>query len=309
MLTILAVPKAFVGHVGTIQNNSLRSWLRLRPRCQVILFGDEKGTSQAAEKHGAHHVAEVARNSYGTPLISDLFEKAQRLAEHEIMCFVNSDIILMNDIMEATREVHRLQENYLIIGRCWNLEVKELIDFEDPDWESHLRALIGLKGRMREFWATDYFVFPKGFYTQLPPFAIGRAYFDNWLVWKALHREAPVIDATGSVSVVHQAHDYSHVPGGLGWAHGGEEALRNLELAGGHSHRFCVLDATHSLQSFMLKRNHFSKFRWESMKARKSRLWYSILDKTRPVRHFLGLRTSLVQRMSLLSPWRKKGSR
>jgi hypothetical protein len=160
---------------------------------------------------------------------------------------------------------------------------------------------------MREFWATDYFVFPKGFYTQLPPFAVGRAYFDNWLVWKALHQKAAVIDATGSVYVVHQTHDYSHVSGGLEWAHRGKEAMKNIELAGGLSHRYCILDATHLLKSFTLKRNLFSKFRWGSLKIRKSRLWYSILDKTRRVRHLLGLRAGIVQMIfSLIIPGRKK---
>lgn len=308
MLTIFAVPKPFVGPIGTIQRNALASWTRLHPLCQVILFGDENGTSHAAEEYGADHVAELCRNAYGTPLVSDLFEKAQKLADRDIMCFVNSDVLLMNDILEATSKVHRLQKNYLIVGRCWNLEIRQLLDFQDPDWENGLRATIKQSGKMREFWATDYFVFPRGFYTQLPPFAVGRAYFDNWLVWKALHRKAPVIDATASISAVHQIHDYSHVLGGLGWAHGGEEALKNLELAGGHSHRYCILDASHSLRSFTLKRNHFAKFRWQSLKARGSRWWYSILERTRPLRYPLGLRARHIRKISFLLPWRKKGS-
>ena len=39
-LTIFAMPKAFSGHTGMIQNNAIRSWARLDPKPEILLFGD-----------------------------------------------------------------------------------------------------------------------------------------------------------------------------------------------------------------------------------------------------------------------------
>jgi hypothetical protein len=56
-----------------------------------------------------------------------------------------------------------------------------------------------------------------------------------------------VVDATEALTVVHQAHDYSHVPAKAGDVLKGPEAKRNLNLAGGWKHIFTLKDATHVL--------------------------------------------------------------
>jgi len=45
MLTIFIASKPFSGHIDIIQQNAIRSWLSLRPECEIILFGGEKGTA------------------------------------------------------------------------------------------------------------------------------------------------------------------------------------------------------------------------------------------------------------------------
>jgi hypothetical protein len=78
MLSIFAFPKPFRGHIATIQRNAISSWVRLRPQCEIFLFGDEEGTAEVAKEFGACHVSEMARNEYGTPLLSDVFEKGEQ---------------------------------------------------------------------------------------------------------------------------------------------------------------------------------------------------------------------------------------
>ena len=56
-----------------------------------------------------------------------------------------------------------------------------------------------------------------------------------------------MVDATAALTVVHQAHDYSHVPAKAGDVLEGPEATRNLNLAGGWKHIFTLNDATHVL--------------------------------------------------------------
>src|SRR6266705_5770550 len=98
MLTLFAIPKAFTGHTGIIQRNAIRSWTLLRPKCEIILLGDDEGTSHVAKEFGVEHIAEIARNEFGTPLLNDMFASAERRASHKLLCFVNADIILTSKL-------------------------------------------------------------------------------------------------------------------------------------------------------------------------------------------------------------------
>jgi hypothetical protein len=98
MLTIFSIPKPFIGHIGIIQMNALRSWTFLNPKCQIIIFGDETGVAEAAAKIGALHVPEIARNELGTPRLDWAFGHAQEVAEHRLTCYLNSDVIVLDDL-------------------------------------------------------------------------------------------------------------------------------------------------------------------------------------------------------------------
>jgi hypothetical protein len=246
MLTIFATPKPFRGHSAVIQRNAIRSWTLLRPACEVILMGDEEGTADIAAEFGVRHVAEVARNIHGTPLVSDLFKQAQQLSVHKILCYVNSDIILMSDFMQAIQRVVDRKSRFLLAGQRWNLDVKEVFEFT-PDWEEKLRSEVRKTGELALPWAIDFFVFPCGLFGEIPPFAIGRPRWDNWILYRARSIPVPLIDATPVVMAVHQNHDYSHHPQGQHGVWNGDEALTNEELAGGWSHTFTLNDATHLL--------------------------------------------------------------
>lgn len=290
MLTIFALPKPFRGHIDMIQRNAINSWLRLEPPCQIILFGDEEGTADVAREFGVLHVSQIAKNEYGTPLVSDLFEQARQLSNAEIICYVNSDIILLDDFVKATEIVGQEKRDFLIVGQVWNLELREQLSFDQSDWEFQLRHLLEQEGEIREVWATDYFTFSRDLYTDIPPFALGRAFFDNWLIWRARNLKTTVVDATHFVTAIHQKHDYSHVSGGQNWAHHGEEAMQNINLAGGLSRRYSILDATHYLSQSGLKRKFMKRVSWERLKILRWRSRYYVLDLTRPLRHSLGLR-------------------
>ena len=107
----------------------------------------------------------------------------------------------------------------------------------------------------------DWFVFTAGLFGDIPPFAIGRAGFDNWLVWKA-RQVGIVVDATHDVRAIHQAHGYEHMAGGMDEAYYGEEAARNIELAGGKGHLYTLHDASHVLRDGKLRRNLGAPLRW-----------------------------------------------
>lgn len=254
MLTLFAVPKPFHGPFDRIQRSAIGSWMRLSPRCEVILFGDEYGTEAVAKELGVLHVPAVDRNEYGAPLLHGLFARTERLASHPHLCYVNCDIILMSDFTRSAACVARWQKRFLMVGESWNVKLRRPLAFR-PGWDGHLQKRVWKGGSPRGRGALDYFVFSRGLYPPLPPFAVGRIGFDNWLLWKANSLKAPVVDASLSVVAVHQDHDYSHVPGGRPWTRRGEEAKRNLALAGGERHLHTLVNATHWLGPNGLKVN------------------------------------------------------
>lgn len=246
MLTIFATPKPFRGHSAVIQRNAIRSWTSLRPACEVILMGNEDGTPEIAAEFGLRHAPDIARSTFGTPLVNDLFKQAQQLSVHNLFCYVNSDIILMSDFMQAVQRVVDQKSRFLLVGHRWNLDIEKALEFE-PDWEDKLRDQVKKFGTLAGVTSIDFFVFPRGLLGEIPPFVIGRPLWDNWMLYRARSIRIPLIDATPAMMAVHQNHDYSHHPQGKEGTRTGEEALTNAKLAGGGLHNYSLLDATHVL--------------------------------------------------------------
>jgi len=253
VLTLFASPKAFRGHVALIQRNAIRSWTHLDVASEILLFGNETGTAEVAAELGVRHVPELTCSPSGAPMLDGLFTQAERLAANPILCYVNADIILMGDFTRAVRRVSQLKGRFLLVGRRWDLDVLEELAFNDR-WENRLLEQVASGGRRQIRDAIDYFVFSRGLWGDMPPFALGRGAWDDWLAYRARARRAMVIDATPSVKAVHQNHDYSHLPGNADEAFRGAETRRNLELAGGPDHLFSLDDATHILDSGRLHR-------------------------------------------------------
>ena len=252
MVTIFTTPKPFRGHFKIIQANAIRSWLSLRLTCEVILFGDEEGSAEIASELGIRHIPDVERNEYGTPVVSSMFSVAQDIASHQLVGFVSADIILMSDFLPAVQRVHKYP--FLMVGQRWDLELNESVNFDDAQWEPRLRTQVAKHGKLHPPTALDYFVFSRGLYRNIPPFAIGRTAVDNWLVYQARLLKVPVIDATKAVTAVHQNHDYSHHPEGAAGVWEGPERKRNIELMGGRDHAFTLEHATWILTSQGIRR-------------------------------------------------------
>ena len=128
---------------------------------------------------------------------------------------------------------------------------------------------------------SDFFLFPKSCYTDVPDFAIGRAGWDNWMIYKARQEKWPVIDCTPSVMIVHQNHDYRHLPDGKShYTH--PETDENIRLAGGPAAvRYTILDATHRLKDGKLVRPAFTSLHfWRSVELFLRKIFFFLPEKT-----------------------------
>lgn len=247
LLTIFSTPKPFTNpHIRVIQRNALRSWIALGAEVEVILIGEEPGLAETAQELGVRHLPQVRRNASGTPLLSSIFQSAREAAHGCLLAYANADILLFPDLLEAARAVNRQEIEFLLVGQRWDLDVDQEMDVK-PSWAEDLRRDALSRGRLHEAKGSDYFVFPAHLFTDLPDFAIGRAGWDNWMIFHARSQGWPVIDVSRSVMVIHQQHDYSHLPGGI-IHHTLPESDENMRLAGGRRHIFTLQDASHILE-------------------------------------------------------------
>jgi hypothetical protein len=260
VLTIFTAPKAMTGDVGRIQRNAIGSWQRLGDGVQVVLVGDDPGVADAAAELGVDHVGDVPPNEHGTPRLDAVFAAARGAARHRLLCFANADVVLRGDFAEAARLLDERFRSFLAVGESWDAPLEQALDFAGG-WEREVEvALAG--ARRRGAGALDFFLFTDDLFRELPPFAIGRIGFDNWLVWRAEAEGAAVVDVSGAVRPLHQRHDYTHLRGGRDASrHESPEGRRNLELAGGEAHLHTRYDATHVLGRRGVRRNLLRPFR------------------------------------------------
>ncbi|HYL87072.1 MAG TPA: hypothetical protein VE263_22810 [Candidatus Angelobacter sp.] len=308
MLTLFTTAKPFRGHEGVIQRNALRSWTLLRPDAEVILFGDEEGARETALELGLRHEPQVERNEFGTKRLDAMFLRAQEIARHELLAYINCDILLMADFCAALKCVRAAHRQFLMVGRRWDLEIGGPLSLTGKDWEARLRERALRGGRRRGPEWIDYFVFTRGLYeADVPPFVVGRVFWDNWLVWKARDAKHPVVDASAAVVAVHQNHDYGYHPQGRTGVFQGTESGRNYELAGGWKHLRTIADATELLREDKLCPNrlqHWSEAKRYARQAARmvfhggiQRAWFFFLSVTRPTRRRLGLRAENLRQL------------
>jgi hypothetical protein len=245
-LAIFTAPKAFTNpHIALIQRNAICSWVGLGPRVEVILLGEEEGLAQIAAELGVKHIPEVERNANGTPLVSSMFDLARRNSTSPLLACVNADILLMPDFVQSALEVAQQAERFLIVGQRWDLEVREPLDFSEG-WPERLRERARTQGKLHRASGSDYFIFPRNCFEAMPRFAIGRAGWDNWMIYAGRKNGWPVIDGTQSIMIVHQSHDYSHLPGGQPH-YRLPETFENIRLAGGKRTIFELRDVSRRL--------------------------------------------------------------
>lgn len=273
LLSLFTAPKPFADpHIRTIQRNAIRSWLALGPEVEVFLVGEETGMAETAAEFGVPHLPDVARNEVGTPLVSSIFALARAASESDVLCYLNADILLLPGFVASVRRVAAQAQNFLVVGRRWDLEVRRELEF-GPGWDDRLRQELRVGGELHRPAGSDYFVFPRHLFAEMPPFAIGRAGWDNWMIYRAREQGWPVVDATADIPVVHQNHDYSHLPGGKPH-YDLDETHRNMELAGGPLRMYTVLDTDCELRGGKLTSPRPTLLRF----LRRAELYFSPAD-------------------------------
>ncbi len=252
MISFFTIPKPFVDeHTARSQMNAIGSWKHALPDAEILVFGDEPGIAEATETLGVRHVPFIERNELGTPLLSSAFQAAEELASNRILCYLNADIILTPHFADAVRRF--TGPAFLLLGRRTNIDVTEPLDF-NGHWAKTILRRAEEEGMLEAPWGSDFFAFPKytGF-AGMPPFAVGRPNWDNWMIAFARAHSIQVVDLTAACTVIHQNHGYAHVRHARDKKWDGPEGDRNRQLAGS-GRSYTVIDSNYRLTPGGLKR-------------------------------------------------------
>jgi len=253
LLSIFTAPKPFTNpHIATIQHNAIQSWLHLGPDVEVMLVGDEPGMGDVVSQYGVKQLPDVRRNESSTPLVSSIFDLARRDSQASLLTYINADVMLLPAFVESARRISQQLERFLLIGQRWDLDVRQPLDFSSG-WDQRLAADVRSRGRLHLPAGSDYFTFPRTLFIEMPDFAIGRAGWDNWMIYYAHQQGWPVVDGTPSIMVIHQDHDYSHLPSGRPH-YELPESRQNESLAGGFTYLYMVLDSDKQLIQNQVRR-------------------------------------------------------
>lgn len=262
ILTLFTAPKPFVDpQIAMIQMNAIRSWVNLGVDVSIVLVGDEPGIAEAAAAEGVGHYPNVNKNASGTPLISSIFDLGRLAAPAKIFAYVNADIILFKDFLETARMISAIHDSFLLVGQRYDMSITEPMEFSDTDAEQ-FHQMVKSTGKLHPRGGSDYFIFPENCFQEIPDFAIGRAGWDNWMIYKARLEGWPVIDATKSITIVHQDHDYRHLPGGQSH-YRLPETYENVRLAGGNRTILNLDDADYQIIDGDVRKNSFSMQRFK----------------------------------------------
>jgi hypothetical protein len=259
MITIFSAPKPFIGHIDVIQRNAIQSWQELGRDIEVLLIGEEEGLREVAAEYGTQHIPDVARNELGTPIVSSIFQLARQRAQYSTLCYVNADIIILDDFLSVVRNVEATFDSFLVIGQRWDMAITERIRFKE-NWQGVLRKDLEVRGRIHPPAGSDYFVYKRGSFQHMPSFALGRAGWDNWMIFAGRAGSIPVIDATRSITIVHQDHDYAHLPDEQPH-YRLPESDENVRLSGGKETIFTLTDANWFYADGQVERKSWTE-RW-----------------------------------------------
>ncbi len=207
----------------------MANWRQVRPAVEIVLFGACEGAEKVCQDMNILQVFDVEVTHTGVPLFDSIVHWAGGHAKGDLLVYANADILFPPDFEKFLAKVPA--GPFLMVGQ--RIDLMEHTAFAPDDFYEQLRHFLQVgQAKLHRPSGMDFFVFRRGMFQDLKPLIVGRGGYDSALVAYCLRKGIPVIDASFAFPVVHQWHDYGHLPGGKRQAHVGEEAQLNFKLHG-----------------------------------------------------------------------------
>lgn len=177
------------------------------PKCNSLRQKIEDNTLHAWSKMNKvtfEVIANAKTNKHGVPILGDMYTKMfQKCPDAQTYTYVNGDIMGTTDFVETIEAVQSIGD-FLMVGKRTNVQWSEKHDAKHTNFnfDTHFK-----RGALFRSDAQDYFTVTKNAidWNQIPPFVIGRAAYDNWLVDHIYHNpKVALIDASKTISAIHQ---------------------------------------------------------------------------------------------------------
>jgi len=150
-LTIFTIPKTFGGlqdPTRITQDNAIISWLNLKPRPDIILFGNDSGVCEAAERFGCKYHPTILKTPLGTPLVSEAFKYVGTLTDADLTAYVNCDIIISQLWLDGILLVEdQIPDGpFVIVGQRWDVLIDQAMNY-NCNWADRLNVKAKHEGR------------------------------------------------------------------------------------------------------------------------------------------------------------------
>lgn len=177
----------------------------------IYLFIEEQTNLKFPCNKTIHLLKPPTSNEHNTPFLDSVFKTMHELTtENTTLCFVNSDIILGEDFTQAVKQINWNQ--FLLVGQRSNIKLEKNYQLEDINDVTSLQKLAKKTAQHSGYVGSDYFCYTSSSgFNSIPPLLVGRAAWDNWMMYRARELNIPLIDASDFITAVHQDHDYEHI--------------------------------------------------------------------------------------------------
>ena len=228
-----------------IHKNTIRNWGLMSPNIIPVLFADMNASTSVVDyaRQRKWHIFPIPKKSKGgIPILRHMFLEAQKLFETAFYGYANGDILFDKGLTDTLHGLIRLKKNLtdiLIVGKRKNWGIKR---------QQNVAVLeeIGKYAKSSQLFmacAQDYFISTRDGYpwSTIPDFVVGRVGYDNWLVVTALTRRIPLVDATRTITALHQTDAGGVLEGSTATV----ESMLNKQLIGGNfsydlAYTFCA---------------------------------------------------------------------
>lgn len=240
MLTIATTPRPLDNEFNQRGfKNAVMSWDQIRPRPQIIVFGNVPSRCMTSTMELVLH---YPREPDGRPYFNSFIDIAEEAAIHEVVMYVTDHLIFLPGLKEVVELVCSRLDRFLLMGRRWEADFDQLIDFTRVAWPNLLNIAIQHTQELGSIGAKDWLAWKKPFPAPIPPFIMGIPWYDTWMAVRAEELGIPRVDATLAIKAVHPRHGFPFAGGIKGRQQDPRWEL-NHQLALGCEHRGHVTEA------------------------------------------------------------------
>ncbi|MEO1669161.1 MAG: glycosyltransferase [Cyanobacteria bacterium J06631_2] len=151
-MTIVTQTSAFEGENATIQRNAITSWQAVHPQVEIILLGNAPGTAEIARELSLVHQPQISQ------MEREMWTEVSKTAKFPLVAYIPADTILTPAFAPSLRQIDDRLDDFLVLGRCWELTVSEPLVFEPSTWERQLQSIVEANTLTPQ--SDSYFVLP-----------------------------------------------------------------------------------------------------------------------------------------------------